>query len=582
MEPVGSMTPRGRGLWVLGIALAVGVVMALAWSARTSRPAAAPSIAVLPFENRSAAAADAYLAPGIQDELTTLLARVGPLRVTSRNSTERYAGAPLASRRVGRELGVDYLLTGAVQRAGDALRIDVALLDAAADRRVWESRFERGARDVFAVESEVAQAVAEALQGRRLTAAERSAVLNPPTADAGAYDAYLRARSASERNARNEADILAIIAAYEEAVRLDPRFESAWAQLSRRQSSFYSLGFDRTPARRDAARAALENAERLAPAAVDAQAARAYYLFVVEEDLEGAERAVLALEKRFPTSPDIATGLSQIARELGQIDRSTEYARRAIGLDPLNPFRRFQLCQDYLTSREFVLAVQTCDAARDLLPGDTGIRALSATIRQARGDLVPARALLRGLEPAPGDWRTLRVVSRQLVLEREPAAAAALLRRYLAAPEAFGTRRGVVRRWLADAERQAGDAAARASYEAARAELAAELERQPGNPLFLGELAIVRARLGDRAPALELAQRCAQLAHASRRTGYIGDCGLARIQVALATHADAELPTLLEEALGQRGSLPPLTVALLRADPDFDAHRALVRTLTPD
>src|SRR6185295_4002873 len=102
---------------------------------------------------------------------------------------------------------------------------------------------------------------------------------------------------------------------------------------------------------------------------------------------------------------------------------------------------------------------------------------------------------------------------------------------------------------------------------------------QPANPLFLGELAIVRARLGEREAATELAQRCAQVAQVSRRTGYIADCGLARIQVALASRDDAGLPGLVEDALKQRGALPPLTVSLLRLDPEFDEHRVLVRAL---
>jgi hypothetical protein len=174
-------------------------------------------------------------------------------------------------------------------------------------------------------------------------------------------------------------------------------------------------------------------------------------------------------------------------------------------------------------------------------------------------------------------------MSRQLLLERDARGAVALLARQLQAPDALGTRRGVVRRWLADAQRQAGQAAAaRATYETARAELAAEYERQPGNPLFVGELAIVRARLGDAAGALDFSQRCAGLARASRRTGYIGDCELARVQVALAANDQAELPALLDAALRQRGSMPPLTIALMRLDPDFDGQRDLVRTLTPD
>ena len=583
-EPVSdAAASRRRGFVLLGVALVALTVIVVVWQIPPPGPVTDLSIAVLPFENRSPAHDDAYLAAGMEDEIITLLGRSGALRVVSRNATQRYADSTTPLARIGADLGVAYLLTGGVQRNGDSLRVDVTLVGVADRRPVWTTSYQRGVHEAFAVESAVAQAVTEALRARRLTAGERVALTSPPTANTSAYDAYLRARASGERTARDEAQIRHVIAAYGEAVRLDPKFASAWAQLSRRHSSYFSMGYDRSAARRDAALQALENAERLAPDAVDTKAARAYYLFVVKEDLEGAERAVLELEKRYPSSPDIATGLAQITREMGRLDRSTGYARRAIAVDPLNPYRQYQLCQDYLTSREIVLAAQTCDGALTLLPGDVGILALEASIHQSSGELAPAREQLRGLAPEAGDWRTLRVMSRQLVLEREPAAAVALLDRYLATPDALGTRRGAVRRWMADAQRLSGDAAAaRTSYETARAEIEAELARQPANPAFLGELAILQARLGGRAKAADLGQRCTQLALASRRTGYIADCGLARIQVALATRDAANLPGLLEDALKQRGALPPLTVSLLRLDPEFDDYRPLVRSLTPD
>jgi TolB-like protein len=582
MEQVEAVAPRRRGLAVLGIALVVGVVI-VSWRACVPRTEGDLSLAVLPFESRGAAPGDGYLAPGIEDELTSLLSRLDALRVLPRSSTQRYAGAATPVPQIGRELGVSYLLKGGAQRTGDLVRVDVALWDAAANRELWQSSYERRVLELFPVEGEVARAIVEVLTARRLSPGERAALSRAPTPDPAAYDAWLRARGFMERNTRTEADLRDLTAAFEDVVRLDPEFAPGWAQLSRRHSTFYSLGYDRSESRRDAATRSLETAERLGPDLIDTKIARAYYLFVVAEDLEAAERAVLELEARNPSSSDVAVGLAQITREMGRLDRSTRYARRAVALDPLNAYRQYQLCQDYLTSREIVLAVQTCDGALDVLPGDVPIIALEATIRQTNGEIAQARRLLRGVAPEPGDWRSLRVISRQFELERNPAGAAAFLGKYLATPEALGTRRGLVRRWFADAQRQAGDGtAARASYETARAELEAELALQPSNPQFLGELAIVRARLGDRDAALDLGQRCMQFAVASRRTGYIGDCGLARIQVALATNDTAGLPRLVEEALKQRGALPPLTVSLLRVDPEFDDHRALVRSLTPD
>src|ERR1043165_2331475 len=166
MEQVGAVSPRRRGLVVVGLVIAVGAIVGIAWWASTPGTAAQPSIAVLPFENRSPASEDAYLAPGIQDELINLLARAGAMRVTSRNSTDRFAGTTSPAGQVGRELGVDYLLRGAVGRSGDTVRIELSLRDAAADRVLWESRSGRGIQEIFAVESEAAQAIAEALQAR--------------------------------------------------------------------------------------------------------------------------------------------------------------------------------------------------------------------------------------------------------------------------------------------------------------------------------------------------------------------------------------------------------------------------------
>lgn len=582
-SPQAPAQPRRR--WPLVAALLVvgavlGGVVALLQPDRAGArasgagPGSLPthSIAVLPFESRSAAREDEYLALGIQDELLTLLTRVSGLRVASRTSTSKYAAGPAEMPRIGRELGVTYLLSGSVQRAGGLVRVNVALIEAAADRQIWAQTFERGAADVFAVESEVALAVAGALQAR-LTAQERREITSPPTENPAAYDAYLRARAFAEKTTRTEAEIRAAIAAYETAVRLDPGFAPAWAQLARRHANFFSLAYDRSPRRREAARHALAEATRLAPDAVETEAARLYFLFVVEGDLEGAERDMRAFESRAPQSADAAAGLAQVTRELGQMDRSADYARRVLALDPLNPYRHSIVCHDYLTARQLDLALSTCERALELLPGDAGTLTLEATLYQARGDLERARTLLRPLTPAPGDWRTLRAMSRQHLLDREPAAAVALLGKYLADPAALGTRLGMVRRWLADARRLSADASgARAEYRRARAELEAELALQERNPVLLAELAIVRARLDDRDAVLE--QRCMAYAVRPKRDAMMADCMLARIQAELAAGSAADAVALLAAAATTGGFLPPLTPELLRLDPDYDALRS--------
>ena len=149
-----------------------------------------------------------------------------------------------------------------------------------------------------------------------------------------------------------------------------------------------------------------------------------------------------------------------------------------------------------------------------------------------------------------------------------------LLRKHLQDPAALGTRRGVVRRWLGDNLRLAGDIdEARATYALARVDLEDELTRQPENPLFLAELAIVRARLGDRDQALALAQRCQPLAEQSRRHEYRTACRMARLHTELAAGNSAAAANLLTDALRLSEGSPPLTPELLRADPEFAALR---------
>jgi hypothetical protein len=168
----------------------------------------------------------------------------------------------------------------------------------------------------------------------------------------------------------------------------------------------------------------------------------------------------------------------------------------------------------------------------------------------------------------------LRVLSRQSLLDRKPGDAVALLGRYLENADALGTRRGMVRRWLADAQRLAGDvSASKATYTQALAEIEAEMERQPANPVLMAELATVRGRLGEFEAAVRLAPLCVELASRPRRESLITECAFARIQAELAAGDPARAVVLLKEALAAQGALPPLTPALLKIDPEYDELR---------
>src|SRR5437868_772084 len=152
------------------------------------------SIAVLPFENRSEAKANAYFADGIQDEILVRLAKIADLKVISRTSTRHYKSAPENLREVGQELGVAHLLEGSVQRAANRVRVNVQLIEARTDAHLWAQTYDRDLADIFAIQSEIARAIAEQLQAK-LSPNEKKAIEQPPTTDLAAFDLYSRAKS---------------------------------------------------------------------------------------------------------------------------------------------------------------------------------------------------------------------------------------------------------------------------------------------------------------------------------------------------------------------------------------------------
>src|SRR5215831_3967443 len=196
------------------------------------------SIAVLPFENLSEDEANAYFAQGIQDEILTRLSKIADLKVTSRTSTQHYKSAPPDLREIAKQLGAAHILEGSVQKSGDTVRINVQLIKAADDSHLWADTFDRKLTDIFLVESEVAKAIADQLRAK-LTGQEEQVITAKPTHNVEAYDAYLRGLAYTLKTLPTSANALAGQRYFKEAVRLDPKFALAWAQLSYVDSSAY-------------------------------------------------------------------------------------------------------------------------------------------------------------------------------------------------------------------------------------------------------------------------------------------------------------------------------------------------------
>jgi TolB-like protein len=184
------------------------------------------SIAVLPFENLSDDKANAYFATGIQDEILTRLAKIGALKVISRTSTQHYASSPDNLPEIARQLGVANILEGSVQKAGEAVHINVQLIRASTDEHLWAESYNRKLDDIFAVEGEVAGSIAEALRAR-LSSAQRDQLSERPTQNAAAYDAYLRGLVLEAQIGAHAPGAPQSSDEFRQAVDLDPQFESA-------------------------------------------------------------------------------------------------------------------------------------------------------------------------------------------------------------------------------------------------------------------------------------------------------------------------------------------------------------------
>jgi len=292
------------------------------------------SIAVLPFANRSAREEDAFFAEGMHDDLLTQLAQIGDVRVISRTSVMRYAGSTKPIREIAAELGVGTVLEGGVQRAGNRVRINAQLIDAATDAHLWSETFDREltVENLLDIQSEITRAIATALQSV-LDGDPAHAHEKLPTRSTEAYDAYLLGNTLSRYELRDPEAFRRATRAYAEAVRLDPEFAAAYARKAVAHLTLVWWTVD--PAENMAlAEQALERARALAPDAIATQIAEGYYRYWGQLDYAGANSALDAVLKEAPQNASLWNLKAAAARRAGDMDGSVAAFERAAALDP--------------------------------------------------------------------------------------------------------------------------------------------------------------------------------------------------------------------------------------------------------
>jgi TolB-like protein/Flp pilus assembly protein TadD len=550
---------------------------------RARGPAAAiesKSIAVLPFENLSAEKSNAYFADGIQDEILTRLSKIADLKVISRTSTQHYTSLPDNLPEIARQLGVAHILEGSVRKQDDRVRVNVQLIRAADDSHVWAESFDRKLTDIFAVESEVAKTIADQLSVH-LTGREEQVIAARPTENPQAYDAYLRALAYTLKTQNTPGNYLGAQTYLKEAVRLDPKFALAWALLAYVDArGYHTTNLQPTVALREEARQAFETALALDLNLGEAWIAQGYYHYGCVNDFETAVRCYEQARRFLPNSSLVPQSLAFVARDRGQWERAESYFNEAERLDPRNAFLLTRHAQFYIALRRFPEALGKLDLILEIVPNDIDALVEKAAIAQAEGDLPRAATFLAQVQPAAGDPTGWEQVAYQGILERRPARAIAQLKEVLARPDSgAGYLNGELRFWLGWAQEVSGDpAAARETWQEARAELETFLQEQPENWSLLNDLALIEAGVGNKAAAFSLIERAIAL-HPIEKDAANSPQSIdivARISARLGEpdRALAALEKILSiPCNGGMATGMPLTPALLRLDPMFDPLR---------
>jgi len=563
---------------LLGLAAIVGgIAMFSHYRTRSTLAAPEKSIAVLPFENLSDDKENAYFTEGVGDEILTDLAKIADLKVISRTSVMQYkSGVSRNLREIGEQLGVAHVLEGSVQRIAVRVRVTAQLIDARTDAHLWAEHYDRPLDDVFAIQSEVAQAIADQLKAK-LSAAEKAAINQAPTTDLVAYDLYVRAealRAATSFNARLKENLLEATRLLDQVIARDPTFFLAYCRLAEAHDLIYFFGSDHTPARLALANTAIQTALRLRPGSGEAHLALAEHLYRGYRDHEHALAELTLARRALPNDPQVLELTGFITRRQGRWEESTKDLTRALELDPRNLFFLQQLSFTYEYQRRYRDLAAVLDRALKLVPSDPDTRVARALIDlEERADPTSVHATIEAVVAEdPGTAKSIAEKWFYVALcERDNVGVS----RALAIIPPEGISEGNI--WWprpffeALAARARGDASgALAAFTAARAEVEKTMREQADYAQGITVLGLIDAGLGRKDDAIREGERAVALAPVSKDAIDGADLIL-NLAVIYAWSGEKELAL---KQLAEAAQLPSsLNYGWLRLHPDWDPLR---------
>ena len=531
------------------------------------------SIAVLPFQSLSDEKENAYFADGIQDDILTNLSKIGDLKVISRMSVMSYRGdAVRNAREIGKALGVATLLEGSVRRIGNRVRVNVQLIDASNDEHIWAEDYDRDLTDVFAIQTDLAQKIASALQAK-LSPTEKARLDNRPTQNPDAYLLFVQAHEYANRMDMFNDMSLKAVPLFEQAIKLDPTFALAFADLSTVESWIYH-SLDPIPAWREKARLNADEALRLQPDLPEGHLALGFSYYYGDRDYGRALAEFEIARRGLPNDAQAYFAIGAIQRRQGKWAESTANLEKAATLDPKNTNVLINLCFSYMALRNFEAADKILDRAIAASPQSFQARALKGFMAVLwKGDLSAAEKVFSSV-PIENDERGLTTWARAwiLTLERKFPDALQLLERFhgetmystTTAPYPKAFAEGLI--YLL----QGNKTKAQEKFQNARVVSEKLLGEAPGDAARHAQHGLILAGLGQKQEAIAEGKRAVELLPESQDALDGPRCTSALAQIYAWTGEFDEAFRLLDHLFAVPNDL---TIPMFKLDPAWDPLR---------
>ena len=585
--------PIVAGMAALLLALATTVVVMI-WQAEIAIPPARSGIAVLPFESVSTDKENAFFAEGVYDGVLSKLAKVDDLKVISHNSVAKYHGGANAQE-IGRALGVTHVLKGRVRREAGRIHLNVQLIDTRTNSPVWAEAYDRNFGDVFTLQSEIAQKIAQKL-GAEVSSSERTAIQERPTTDLIAYDAYLRAKDLINHisfSTRQKEDLFQAVRLLDQAIARDPSFFDAYCQSAGAHDRIYFLGFDHTAARLKLSKTAIESICRLRPESGETHLALAQHFYWAYSDYDRAREELSIARRTLPNESRIPLLSAYIDRRQGNWEKSLKEMKHALELDPRDFSVLQQISLTYQVLRRYKEAAATLDRVLAIAPQDIATKVRRAWVDlQWRSDPKPLHTTIEAILAQDPNAAPV-VVNQWLDLalgERDPVAA----ERALAAMPADGCYDESIpfpNSWCEGlvAKLRGDERAARTAFSIARKELEQRLRDQPDHAAALCAIGVIDAALGNKADAIKEGQHAVELIPVSKNS-LDGPMLIQYLAVIYAWTGDKDRAIQLLVELTDPSKLPGshVTYGQLRLSPLWDPLRgdprfgAIMASLAPN